>query len=78
VEPEGLYRLCKKLDDDQLGAGVTRSKPVRKSRKDRRKVSVVSVCSRAVPNICIVFASAANTVPHGLFVLVPHRMNMNS
>ena len=43
VEPEGLYRLCKKLDDDELCAGMTRSKPVKKTRKDRRKLSVVSV-----------------------------------
>jgi len=46
-EPEGMYRLCKKLDDDDLCAGVPRSKPVKKSKKDRRKVSVVSICNAA-------------------------------
>jgi len=37
-----MYRLCKKLDDDDLHSGISRSKPVKKSRKDRRKISVVS------------------------------------
>ena len=44
LELAGMYRLCKKLDDDGLRVGVARSKPVKKSRKDRRKVSVVSTC----------------------------------
>jgi len=44
IEPAGMYRLCKKLDDDNLCTGMARSKPAKKSRKDRRKVSVVSVC----------------------------------
>jgi len=41
LEPAGMYRLCKKLVDDD--AQMARSKPVKKSRKDRRKLSMVSV-----------------------------------
>lgn len=48
LEPAGMYRLCKKLDDDDLCVGAVRSKPVKKSRKDRRKISVVSLY-----NICV-------------------------
>ena len=50
LEPEGLYRLCKKLDEAELFA---RSKPLKKSRKSSRKLSVVSECFSLSLSACL-------------------------
>ena len=42
AEPAGMYRLCKKLADDDLRTGVPRSKPMKKPRKEKRKMTMVS------------------------------------
>ena len=43
LKPAGVYRLPRKQDDDDLHAGVPRSKPVKKQKNVRRKLSMVSI-----------------------------------